>query len=583
MFPRVKTVKQNGRTYQYLTIIESYYDQGRTRQRVVANLGRLDQLGDGLDRLVVSLSKFCHKRLVAEDEINCHDAVPWGPVLLSRHLWQQMQLDQTLQALCASHRRRFDVSETAFVLVANRLCEPSSEHGLGRWLENTFVCDRQGKRWKPDWLPTEQISKEQRVKVRAGQLNQWYRTLDVLLAVKPKIEEALYERVRDLFSVKIDLVFYDMTSTYFGYRTPKGELRRHGPSKDNKPRQVQVMVGVVMANGFPIAHHVFPGNTADKKTLEQVLTDLEKRFGVERVMVVADRGFVSPENLKFLSDSKYRYLLGAANRRSDEAAKVLEALVDDPWQPVDQGNRVQEVALSGKDGRYFVIDSEERQAYEQSLRQRSMERAKTALDKIVKSVKSGRIKDPAVMGARAARAMDRNHGHRYFSYKIAGPGQFEFFEDEKKIRAEERHEGKYILKTDDPDLTAVEAVGVYKQLNTVEQGFRDLKDVIEMRPIYHQRDGRIKAHILVATLALFLKRVLEHPLATALPELSGTEAMAAMQSIGLVELKLAGKAVRLVSQGGRDARRVVKALGIKTLDPPWGQKKPTEEGPDEQT
>lgn len=585
MFPRVKTVKQNGRTYQYLQIVESYYDQGRTHQRVVASLGRLDQLGDSLDNLVLSLSKFCRHRLVREDQIDCDDGLAWGPILLARHLWQQMQLAQILGRLCDSRRRRFDVSETAFVLVANRLCEPSSEHGLARWLEHTFVCDSKGRRWKPDWLPTERITKQQRVKVKSPQLNRWYRTLDVLLAIKPQIEQALYERVRDLFSVKVDMVFYDMTSTYFCYRTPKEELRRHGSnSKDHRPRQVQVMVGVVMANGFPIAHHVFAGNTADKTTLQGVLNDLQKRFGVGRVMVVADRGFVSPSNLKFLSsDPNYQYLLGVANRRSKQAAKVLEALDEDRWQKVDKRNRVQQVVLADEPGRYFVIDSEERKGYEQDLRQRSMKRAQTALEKVAASVKMRRIKDPAVIGARAARAMSRHHGHRYFSYKVPGPGQFEFVEDQSKMRAETRHEGKYILKSDHQDLSAVEAVGVYKQLNTVEQGFRDLKDVIEMRPIYHQRDRRIQAHIFVATLALFLKRVLECQLASTLPELSATEAIAAMRSVSLVQLNLAGKCARLVTHGGRDARRIIKALQITSLDPACAGNNDRKQPPDDRT
>ena len=156
---------------------------------------------------------------------------------------------------------------------------------------------------------------------------------------------------------------------------------------------------------------------------------------------------------------------------------------------------------------------------------------------------------------------------------VSGPGQFEFCEDPKKMEAELRREGKYILKSDDPELSATEAVDAYKQLNTVEQGFRDLKDVLEMRPIYHQTDRRIVAHLFVASLALLLKRALEHQLASALPELSATDAISAMRSIGLAELDVAGSTTRLVSQGGRDARRLVKALHLQSLDPPDGGKK----------
>ena len=568
MFTRITTVKQGKNIYQYLRILESYRHEGRCRQRVVANLGRVDLLGDKLDRLVLSLGKHSKNKLIAPDQIECKEALIWGSVLLSRYLWEQVDLPGILNKYCQSYRQKFDVAETAFVLVANRLCAPSSEHGLARWLEHTFVCDRHGKRWQPEWLAAERVTKQQRVKVDHRQLNRWYRTLDALLAAKEKIEEALYLHVRNLFSLKVDMVFYDLTSTYFCRKSPKGQLCRHGISKDKKPRQVQVAVGVVMANGFPIAHHVFPGNTADKSTLQKVVADLDKRFGLRHVMVVSDRGLVSEQNLDFLSRQQFGYLLGVPGRRCNEASDVLDALADSQWQQVDPDNRVQEISLSGKKTRYFVIDSTERRGYEESMRQHSMQRVKAQLQKVAAAVQSGRLKDPVKIGARASKVLSRNHGYRYYSWEVAGPGQFHFYEDQKKLAAERLHEGKYILKTDDRHLTAIEAVSCYKELNTVEQGFRDLKDVIDMRPIYHKSDPRIKAHIFVASLALFLKRTLEYQLSLKVPELSATDALAAVQSIGLAELDVGGETRRLVSGGGRDARRILSALGIKQVNPP---------------
>jgi transposase len=568
VFPRVTTVKTSKGNYQYLQILESYHHEGHCRHRVVANLGRTDLLGNKLDRLVHSLGKYCKNRLVAPDQIECKQALIWGPVLLARHLWEQLNLSQLVHEHCQRPRQKFDVAETGFVLIANRLCEPSSEHGLARWLEHTFVCDRAGNRWQPDWLAADHISKQQRVKVEHRQLNRWYRTLDALLAAKAKIEQGLYLRVRDLFSVDVDMVFYDLTSTYFCRKSPKGKFRRHGQSKDKKPRQVQVVLGVVMANGFPIAHHVFPGNTAEKTTLQKVLTDLQRRFGLRHVMVVSDRGLVSPENLEFLCREQCSFLLGIPGRRCDEAEQVFKALDDNKWQRVDDSNRVQQTRLAGRSCRYFVIDSQERKAYEESMRQRSMERAKEQLQKVSAAVKSGRLKDPAKIGAHASRALSKNHGYRYYSWRVMGPGQFDFFQDAKKLDAEMLHEGRYILKTDDSRLSAIEAVGCYKQLNTVEQGFRDLKDVIDMRPIHHKTDQRIEAHIFVASLALFLKRTLAYQLCSKLPELSATDALAAVRSVGLAELDVAGQTKRLVSAGGRDARRIFTALGIKQLNPP---------------
>jgi transposase len=582
MFARVNTVKQGNHTYQYLQILESYHDNGRCRHRLVANLGRLDLLGDGLDRLVQSLGKYCKDKPVRSDLIRCQQALTWGPVLLSRYLWDQMQLDEIIDRVCRSDRKHLNVSETAFVLVAHRLCNPGSEHSLARWLEHTFVCDRQGRRWTPDWLDAEQITKRQRVKVKSRQLALWYRTLDALLAAKDAIEQHLYYRVRDLFHVKVDMVCYDLTSTYFCRKSPTGQLRRHGVGKDGKPRQVQVLLGVVMANGFPIAHHVFAGNTSEKKTFRGVLEALESRFGLGHVMVVSDRGLVSPENLAFLSKSRFCYLLGIAGRRCEESASVLACLSEDGWEQVDQGNRVQEVCLPGVSHRYFVIDSTERKVYEEAMRLRDMGKAKLELEKVSQAVLAGRLKNPSKIGARAARALNRHHGYRYYGWEVPGPGEFRYFEDPVKLQAEIRREGKYVLKTDNSGLTAPEALSCYKQLNTVEQGFRDLKDVLEMRPVYHQKDERIEAHIFVASLAFFLKQVLGHQLSDSLPELSANEAYAALRSVGLSELNLDGQVTRLVSGGGRDARRVIAALGIGQINPPKlekdgnkGGKKPT--------
>lgn len=351
MFARVTTVRQGGRRYQYLQILESYHDDGHCRHRLVANLGRVDRLGDKLDRLVASLGPYCQKPPVRPEDLRCQSALTWGPVLLSRFLWDQMDLDEAIDPSGGSHRKHVAVRAAAFVLVAHRLCEPGSEHGLARWLEHTFVCDREGRRWEPDWLAAEKITKRQRVKVHSRQLALWYRTLDALFAAKDKIEQHLYYRVRDLFHVKVDLVCYDLTSTYFCRKRPRGVLCRHGIGKDGKPRQVQVLIGVVMANGFPIAHHVFAGNASEKKTLPEVLADLQNRFGIDHVMVVSDRGLVSPENLAFLSRQGFCYLLGIAGRRCRESASVLAALSEERWEPVDPNNRVQEVRLPGGRGR----------------------------------------------------------------------------------------------------------------------------------------------------------------------------------------------------------------------------------------
>lgn len=566
MFPHVN---QSGK-YEYLRILETYYVKGEHKQRVVANLGRLDRIQDDLASLVQKLAKFATKPLVAPDAVKVIDALPWGPVLLARYLFDELDLGGIIARQPSSRRRRFDVAETAFVLLANRLTDPRSEHGLARWLEAMYVCDRHGRRWLPHWLPEDQVTADRRVRVAAQQLQVWYRTLDALLAGREAIETALYRRVRDIFSLNVDLVFYDVTNTHFCRRRPKEALRRHGKPKAGSARNVLVVLGVVMANGWPIAHHIFPGNTTDKKTVRSVVEDLEARFGLRRVLVVGDCGMVSPDNLKFLSAEgrQVRYLLGMPGRRSAEASEVFARLDEAPWTAVDAGNRVQEVRLGAPRVRYLVVESDERKAYEQELRQRDMDRTAKDLRAIETAVASGRLKQRDKIGARAARALSRHHGERYYSCEIPADGCFRFHEDPAKLAAETIREGRYLLKTNDPNLTPRESVDIYKQLSDVEWAYRDLKDVIKMRPIYHKSDARVRAHIFVATLALFLKRTLEHHLKEKKIYLTPTEAFAAMRSIGVSVLDFDGQRQLLVSGGGRDAKRIVRALRIADVAPP---------------
>jgi len=574
MFPRVTTIKDGGKTYQYLQIVQSYREDGKNKKRVLGNLGRLDLIGRDVEGLVRKLRRFCEGPLVAPEEIASESCAVWGPVLVMGRLWEEMGLGEKIARLCRSQKRQFDIGETAFVLVANRVTEPGSEHGLGRWLEHTFVCDREGRRWEPDWLAEEEITKRQRVRVRHEQLNRWYRTLDGLLGAKEELERELYLRVRDLFSVEVDLVFYDVTSTFFQRRERKGKLRRHGKSRDGHPREVQVVVGVVVANGWPIAHHVFSGNTADMTTLPSVVSDVKERFGLNRIVVVTDRGMSSAANLEYVRGRGFRYLVGIKGRRSTEAAEVFGRLCTDErsWIRVDETNRVQEVRLDESGVRYLVVDSAERKGYEESLREKSMGRARRSLEGVVRSVESGRLKESAKIAAAAGCAMKSNHASRYFSYEVVGDGQFRFWEDGKKLWAEMEREGRYILKTDVSEITALDAVEAYKELSTVEAGFRDLKDVLAMRPVWHKRDERVCAHIFVAALGLFLKRALQHHLDRAKVNLTATEALESLKSVGITELDLDGVKHRVVSAPGRDARRVLSAVRIVDLHPPGSRR-----------
>lgn len=582
MFLRtVKAAGAKGVQHEYVRLVETFREAGKTKQRVVCSFGRKDILAAhlaGLTRLVRGETN--GRTAEASAEVAAVGAWDWGPVLLARTLWQELGVDAILAGL--GGRGRSDgvaLAERALVLVANRLCAPTSEHGLARWLETDFVCDRWGRRWVPAWRDDadRHTSRLPRVRVEFRQLKQWYRTLDQLHARKATIERELYLRLRDLFSLQVDLVLYDLTSTYFEGAGPP-ELGAHGHSRDGKPRDRQVLVGLVLVDGWPIAHHVFRGNLRDAQTVPQVLADLERRFGLRRVVFVGDRGMVTSANLALVRTRGHGYVVGLNRRRRADVFQYI-ARATGPWLDCPVGitareratppkTQVQEVASETPGLRVFVVRSEERLAYERTQRLRAMARVRTQLERLEHRVRTGQLKAPAKIGAAAARILGRSHGYRYYGWAYED-GRFRFFAHPVNLPREEAYEGKYVIQTEEPGLTPVQAVTIYKELSEVERSFRNLKDVIEMRPIYHQTDARVEAHIFIAALAFLLHRAIEKKLKAAGLDLSATEALQALRTVRVVELDLGdGRSKRCVTRGTGRAAQLVGALGIDVLEPP---------------
>lgn len=575
MFLRtVKVTRPGGRVDEYLRLVESVWRQGRPEHRTVANLGRKDLLAPHAQTLLRMLTGN-EAPAASAAGVDAVGAWDWGPVLVARHLWRELGLEQTLDALA---RDRGALSDRALALVASRLGEPTSEHGMARWLETTYGCDRSGRRWWPAWRDDAErlASHRPRVRVKDQQLRQWYGTLDRLVKHKPKVEQELFLRLRTLFALTVDLVFYDLTSTYFEGNGPAG-LAKHGHSRDGKPRNRQVLVGVVMIDGWPIAHHVFEGNRRDASTVEGVLSDLQTRFGLRRVVFVGDRGMVTSQNVALLRARDQGYVVGLNRRRRP---KVLEYVrrATGPWLDCPGGvaarahasppkTRVQEVASDQPGVRVFVAHSEERLTYERAEREKAMQRVRTELEGLKTRVANGKLRAPEKIGAAAARILARNHGYRYYDWTLTD-GTFQFVEHPVHLAHEKALEGTYLIQTEEPHLSPVEAVTVYKELSEVERAFAELKDVIEMRPIYHHKADRVRAHIFVASLAFLIDRALEKKLKASGIDLSSKEAWQLLQTVRVVEIDLGdGKRKRSVTHGSARAARILQALGISNLDP----------------
>ena len=412
----IKVRSSSGSINEYVRLVEAYRDHGKVKQRTLADLGRKDLLVEILPKLQRFLGGDRADAGEAEDP-DILDASTWGPVLAVRALFDQLGL-WTILGAALGKAKGVPFADRAFVLVASRLIRPASEHRLAGWLETDFLCDRRGRRFVPNW------HQHKRVRVHFQQLEAWYRTLDQLVAAKEKIEVALYHHLRDLFSFKPDLVLYDITSTYFEGAGP-ADFAKHGHSRDGKPHNVQVIVAVVMVAGWPIAHHVWAGNEVDHTTVGKAIADLHQRFGFNRLVFVGDRGMVTSDNLDAITAGNHGYLVGLKRRRNKKLDKWLAAVDEAKWincpvgvtarEKVDPPRtRAQEVPSGIAGMRVIIVDSDERRAYEEAMRVKSMERTRQALEKLQLRIAAGKLKQPEKIGAAAERLLQRSHGYRYY-------------------------------------------------------------------------------------------------------------------------------------------------------------------------
>jgi transposase len=582
MYLRTTRIKRpDGHVDEYIRLVESYWNDGCPRHRVICNLGRKEILAPHADALMRIL-KSEEKSSVYKDA-NAVGAWDWGPTLVARHFWQELGLQRIIDSCARPIDDREEVTDRALALVVNRLCQPTSEHGIARWLETDYVCNRRGERWLPEWRDDAErlASKRPRVRVKDRQLRQWYGTLDRLVRNKERIEKGLFLRLRNLFSLQADMVFYDLTSTYFEGHGPAG-LAYHGHSRDEKPRNRQILVGQVMIDGWPIAHHVFEGNKRDSTTVAGVLKDIEERLGLRRVVFVGDRGMVTSDNIDLLRSKNHGYMVGLSRRRRPEVIAYIRA-AQGPWLECPMGITAREKATapktlvqevpSGKQGvRVFVVHSDERLQYERGEREKAMLKVQQALAALKERVAHKKLKAPEKIGAAAARVLAHNHGTRYYDWRLQD-GKFEYFEHPVNLAQEKDLEGKYLIQTEEPNFSALDAVAIYKELSEVERAFRGLKDVIEMRPVYHQKAQRVKAHVFVASLAFLIDRALEKKLKSAQIDISSTEAWQMLKTIRVVEIDMGnGERKQSVTHGSARAAHILKTLDIKSLDPDCGQK-----------
>ena len=499
---------KDGSVVRYLQLAHNVWDaeKKRSRTEVLYNFGREDaESRAALERLAGSLARFLsaspdpQARLFAAagEGFTYEGSRPLGGLYVLDCLWRRLGIDASLRRLLKGRRLGGSAERVLFALVASRALAPSSKLAAARWAgEDVHIA---GLAETSD--------------------DACYRAMDWLLEVQPALEREVYHQVASLLSLEVDLLFFDTTSTYFELdeadepvaRDERGELlaegdggeaaghvgfRSYGRSKDHRPDLPQVVVGMaVTREGIPVRVWSWPGNTSDSALIRQVKDDL-RDWTLSRIVWVADRGFASAENRRFLRRGDEHYILGEKLRSGSAEAKAALSRAG-RYQEVAAGLRVKEVRIS--EGERFVVchnpQAAERDA---AVRARLLARLAEMIEGSDRLSVTKRAELRGVISTKPGLA-------RYLRTTAGGLLRV----DEAAIKAEAKLDGKYLLRSSDPTLSAADIALGYKQLAEVERGWRDMKQVLDLRPVYHRREDRIRAHVVLCWLALLLVRVIE--------------------------------------------------------------------------
>ena len=514
MFLRATTRKKDGKEHRYWSVVENRRLRGnKTVQKTLLYLGEINDSQEASWCRAIEALEGGEKKQVCifpQDRTapaGIEDAVQiqisrlelrrprqWGGCWLAVELWRQLELDQFWQSALRRSRKGTEWAHVLLTLVAYRLLDPGSEWRLHRvWFDRSAMAD----------LLEEDFS--------LAHVHTLYRCLDKVVAHKVELFQHLTRRWRELFDARFDVLLYDLTSTYFESDPPHpGELRRYGYSRDKRFDCVQVVIALVVTpEGFPLAYEVMSGNTSDRTTLRAFLDKIEQQYGKAERVWVMDRGIPTEEVLEEMrkAEQPVKYIVGTPKGR---LTKLEQKFLGQSWHAVRDGVEVK--LLPEGDELFVLAKSMKRVAKERAMRRRKLKNLLARLQELRLqrlSVKELLLK---------VGAAKRDAGRHYSLLNIRLPdtdeeissATFSFSVNKAKLRAVRRREGRYLLRSNIRDKDPSELWEQYIRLTEVEQAFKDLKDDLSVRPIFHQKDERIAAHIFVAFLAYCLFVTLKH-------------------------------------------------------------------------
>jgi len=512
MYLRHTMVRKNGKKHTYWRLVRSVRHGSRVRQETVAHLGELDASGRAkasalvrhfLGRKTAQLEFFdeapSDPMPVRLDQVRVERSRSFGDVWLGWVLWKALGLDDFCREAFPPGREAVRWADTAAILAIARLCEPSSElHIAEDWYRRTALEDLLG------------------VSVDRVEQTRLYRGLDRLLEHKRALEVHLKRRFGELFALDYDLLLYDVTSTYFEGEAKANPQAQRGYSRDSRPDCKQVCIGLVVTrDGYPLGYEVFPGNRIDVTTVEEIVEGMEERYGKAGRVWVMDRGMVSEANLAWLREGGRRYLVGTP--RSEMKKWERELIEQRGWKEVRDGLEVK--ICPGPDGReaFLLCRSSDRQTKEKAMHERFRTRIEKGLESLGRRLeKARRAADRGQVERQIGRLLERNR-------RAAGAFRIQVRKDARRgsgLRLTwelkeawsewaQLTEGTYILRSNVTEWSGEELWRTYIQLSEAEAAFRTHKSDLKIRPIWHHREERVQAHILVCFLAFALWKTLE--------------------------------------------------------------------------
>ena len=566
MFLRPNHRDKDGKADTYWSLVETVRTPDGPRQKTLCYLGELNSSAQA--RRLTTVEVFneqgeahqlklfpSHVAPPADDpqvarvlvnKVRLERTRQFGSCFLGLDLWKRLELDRFFEQTVDGEPADVPWSRVAALLAINGLCAPGSELAIEqRWYPSTALDD----------LP----------EIEEGKINdtRLYRCLDRILPHKTKLERHLKDRYGALFGAEFDVLLYDLTSTYVEGAAEKNPMVRRGYSRDHRPDCEQLVIALIVNNeGFPFSYETFDGNRTDVSTMETILRMVERKYGKARRIWVFDRGIVSEENLAAIRKRDGQYLTGTPR---SQMKRFEEELVKEDWTRVRPEVEVKKVAIPQGEETYILCRTSGRKEKEKAIRSRFSNSMETALKGLEKTIVTGRLKDRNKMERRLGKIQARHpQVNDLYDLELRDTAEgvrlfWQMKEDRRNWR--ESREGAYLLRTNLKADTAEELWSKYMQLTEAEASFRALKSELSVRPLFHQLEPRVKAHVMVAFLGYALWVTLKHllkrrPAIVPKPSASGVDnikQMSPMRAIALLST-LQSADIVLPTTDGREIR-----------------------------